>query len=86
MNKVTKIDSEVIKPVVTRLELGDIYERVENKEYYIVCVDLENGYSNSLFCLSSGCRWTKQENCLKNINNGEFVKVPKGTILQIEVQ
>lgn len=70
---------------ITKLQLGDFYK--SDHAIYIVGVEATPGKStNVLYGLHDGCRASNEQWCLDNVNNGRFVKLEPGTVIEIVVE
>lgn len=89
MNKVKMIKDNVKQ---SGMNLGDIYQRPifgqseDYSSYYICCVDCENSSKKALYDISTGHRWGSYSICVASIKDGTFVKLQKGSKIEIEVQ
>lgn len=89
MNKVKMIKDNVKQ---SGMNLGDIYQRPifgqseDYPSYYICCVDCENSSKKVLYDISTGHIWGSYSTCVASIKDGTFVKLQKGSKIEIEVQ
>jgi len=89
MNKVKMIEGDVSR---SDINLGDIYQRPsfgqseDYPSYYICCVDCESNTKKALYDISTGHRWGPYSTCIASIKDGTFVKLQKGSKIEIEIQ